>query len=284
MNSTTNATASAKTHGKFKFNQKSSAAKPVADLKPKSTSNADKVGTITEHNISTASNASDCMIIDDDPHGFTTAKSLVSKEAEEDIFFDDFNADDLTFTKITTQIKNDTRMEDLYAKYGSPKPKSASAFDVLDIDKQLNSNASYVSAIKKLDENMQKLRASPMKKPPATASKFKYNVKSNASTAAAQSISPPAVAKPSGFDTNFKAMGMTNQMSKPSAAPTNNTTFKPSTITANITSNKTSSNSLASLSASSSSSFDAPVSRPYKATTPVQSQIESSLKTGNSSP
>lgn len=281
MNSNTNTTASAKTHGKFKFNQKTSAAKPVADSKPKPISIADKIGTTTVHNISTASNGSDCMIIDDDQHGFATAKSLASKEIEEDIFLDDFNADDLTFTKITTKTKKETSMEDLYAKYGSPKPKSASTLDVLDIDKQLSSNASYVNAIKKLDENMQKLRASPQKKPPTT-SKFKFAVKSNPLTAAAQSVSPPAVANSSGFGTNFKATSTTSHNSKPNAAATNVGTFKPATVTSNVSSNSTASNSLLSQSAS-SSAFDTPVAKPYKSVTPVQSQLESSSKTDNDS-
>lgn len=287
MNSNTSTTAPTKAPGKFKFNTKTSAKNVVADSIKNSTSTANKIATSAVHNVSTASNGSDCMIIDDDQHGFSTAKSLLSKENEDDILFEDFDADDLTFTKITTQTKKETSMEDLYAKYGSPKPKSASTLDIFDIDKQLSSNASYVNAIKKLDENMAQLRASPLKKPTTAAtttagSKFKFNVKSKPPTAIGQSVSPPVVAISSGFGTNLKTMGMSNQSSKTSTALSNTGTFKPSTITSNISSNSTVSNS--SSITSYASSFDTPVSNPYKSITPVQSQVENSSKMDNSSP
>lgn len=286
MNSNTSTTAPTKAQGKFKFNTKTSAKNVVADSIKNSTSTANKIATSTVHNVSTASNGSDCMIIDDDQHGFSTAKSLLSKENEDDIRFEDFDADDLTFTKITTQTKKETSMEDLYAKYGSPKPKSTSTLDIFDIDKQLSSNASYVNAIKKLDENMAQLRASPLKKPTTTTaattagSKFKFNVKSKPPTAIGQSVSPPVVS--SGFGTNLKTTGMSNQSSKTSTALSNTGTFKPSTITSNISSISTVSNS--SSITSYASSFDTPVSKPYKSITPVQSQVENSSKMDNSSP
>lgn len=285
MNSNTSTSAPPKTHGKFKLNKKSSATTIATDSKKNFTAStaAQKIVPSAVHNVSTASNGSDCMIIDDDQFGFSTAKSLVSKELEEDdMFLEDFNADDLTFTKITAKSKTDTSMADLYAKYGSPKPKSAaSALDTFDIDKQLNSNASYVSAMKKLDENMKQLRASPLKNPPAaatsTGSKFKFNVKGQLPKATA-TVGPPVVAKSSGFST--KTMDMAKQITKTSATPANNT-FKPSTITSNTHSNSASSN--LSSSTSFASSFDTPVTKPYTAITPVESPVESSAKTGNNS-
>lgn len=279
MNSNAKATAS----GKFTFNKKSSHTNVATDSNKNSKSTTDKIGSSTVHNISTASNASDCIIIDDDQHGFSTVKSLLAKENVEDDFLDEFSADDLTFTKITTQNKKETSMDDLYAKYGSPKPKSASALDTFDIDKQLNSNASYVNAIKKLDENMQQLRASPIKKP-TTGGKFKFNSKSKLPTATDQSISPPAIANSSGFRTNLKTMGMSNQIAKIGAGSANMGTFKPATITSKTASINATSSSTASSSSSFAFSFDTPISKPYKPMQPVQSPIESSSKMGNSSP
>lgn len=280
MNSNTSTTAPTKTHGKFKLNKKTSAANVATDSNKRSTSATDKIGSSTVHNVSTASNGSDCMIIDDDQHGFSTAQSLLSKETDDDMFFDDFHADNLTFTKITTKPKKETSMDDLYAKYGSPKPKSASTLDTFDIDKQLNSNASYVNAMKKLDENMKQLHASPLKQPTTTSGKFKFNVKSKPSAPAlGLSISPPVATNPS---TNFKTMGMINQSSKTSTVLTNSGLFKPLTITSNMGSMNTASNSGSSTSFA--SSFGTPVSKPYQTTTPIESPVENSSKTGNSSP
>lgn len=283
MNSNANATASVRSHGKFTLNKKSSHANVATASNKNSISTMAKVASSAIHNVSTASNGSDCMIIDDDQHGFSTVKNLLAKEKEEDDFLEEFDTDDLTFTKITTQNKKETCMEDLYAKYGSPNQKSASALDTFDIDKELNSNASYVNAIKKLDENMQQLRASPLKNP-TTNSKFKFNVKSKPPTAINQKISPPAATKSSGFSTNFKTMGMLNPISKTSNGSANAGTFKPSTITSNNAAISTSSHSMTSKSFP--SSFDTPVLKPYKPIQPVQSQspIKNSSKTGNSSP
>lgn len=282
MNSNTSTSAPAKTHGRFKFNPKPSRANvaPIpSDLNKNAKITTEKIDSISVQNVSTASNGSDCMIIDEEEHGFSTVKSVLAKEKEDhvvdddDDIFENFSVDDLKFTKITTKKKEDAGMDDLYAKYGSPKPKSTNTLDTFDIDKQLNSNASYVNAMKKLDENMKQLRASPMKNPIA-GKRFKYNAPSKSGAAIGKSISPPAVVNSSGLDTAFKPARVPNQIS-------NYGMLKPSTATSNITSiSRTSTNSSTSI----ASSFDTPVLKPYKPIQPVDSPVENSSRNSTSSP
>lgn len=148
----------------------------------------------------------DCVVISDEEHspikGTTAAKKVTAPSAlndDGDDLFKDFKSNDLTFMKESTSTKNAAKtMEDLYAKYGTPKASEKSEFDSLDIDKALNSNASYVNAMKKLDENMERLKTSPKK--PATTSKFKFNSRSKPNSASNQNTSQ--ISNSSNFSTN----------------------------------------------------------------------------------
>lgn len=177
---------------KFKFT------KPTSRLQLQTNTNENRtLNTIgnTTNGASTVKKSDECFIISDDepspvknvtaPGKKVTApvktvmapvKSVPASRTLDDSF-EDFKSNDWTFTRASTLAKNETQtIEDLYAKYGSPKSSDKSKFDSIDIDQALNSNASYVNAMKKLDENMEQLKTSPPKK--VTTGKFKFNMRS----------------------------------------------------------------------------------------------------------
>lgn len=156
--------------GKFKFNSRSTS-RPQTLAEP----------LINGENKRNALNTTndDCVVISDEEHGFSPVKKIARKTTEDDIFAN-FEMNDLTFTKPQQRDKREIKtMDDLYAKYGTPEAKTKTALDTIDIDKELNSNASYVSAMKKLDEGLEQLRSSPKK---TTVGKFKFNTRSKPST------------------------------------------------------------------------------------------------------
>lgn len=285
---TKDASAPVKSFGKFKFNSKPSRLQSKTDTNDNCTLDTFKSSTNSVNNISTASNASDCVVISDDEQGFTTAKGLLEKELDDDIF-GDFGTDEMMFTKKTKTTKKEaTCMEDLYAKYGTPV-KEKSSVETFDIDKELNSNSTYVNAVKKLDENMQQLRATPKKT--ATVNKFKFNTrpKPATATAAAQNTTLDSTSNSSSFSTNY----MSTHNSLQTGVESNVSTVKPSTIasgtsfmstnkSSNSTSSFTTTNTTLSGNTSTIISVDTPVSNPYKPIT-VSPPVENSFNTNDNS-
>lgn len=283
---TKDASAPVKSFGKFKFNSKPSRLQSKTDTN--CTLDTFKSNTNSVSNISIASNASDCVVISDDEHGFTTAKGLLEKEMDDDIF-GDFGNDDIMPTKATKSTKTEaTCMEDLYAKYGSPV-KDKSSVDTFDIDKELSSNSTYVNAVKKLDENMQQLRATPKKT--ATVSKFKFNTRSKpaTATATAQNTALNSTSNSSGFSTNYSSTDNSLKI----GVESNVSSVKPPTIVSGssfISTNKsststssfTTTNTTLSGNTSTIISVDTPVSNPYKPIT-VSPPVENSFNTNDNS-
>lgn len=265
------AKASDKITGKFSFKSKPPPkhVAPIAEnanknfkmQTPKSVANS-------LQNVSTVSTDSDCIIVDDSEHGFKSVKSLLVDDG-----FDDFTADDLTFTQMTTKSNTTSTMDDIYAKYGS-LGSNKNSVDTFDIDKQLNSNASYVNAVKKLDENMKQLRASPVKKP-TTTSTFKYNVRGAAPIAKSTSPSTSVVNSAS-INTNLKSLNLPNR-----TGLTNNGTFKPPTVTSTSTS---SSKPATSVNSTVDTSFDTPVLKSYKPIRTAHSPVDNSSIMDSGSP
>lgn len=281
----------AKTVGKFKFNTKSTRTQPKSDTIENRTVNTIKSTVNNVANLSTASNSSDCVLISDDEHGFSTAKSILAKQDDfEDDIFAEYDTTDLVFTKPTKTPKEAICMEDLYAKYGTPEKKGKNAIDTFDIDKQLNSNASYVTAMKKLDENMQQLRASPKKA--TVGSKFKFNTRSKPATATATATSQNTTMSSSSTSASFGATLSTTSSSWKSGFESNTNTTKSSVIASgmnSINANKTlnSTNSFAtpitplsgnaSINTSQNSLKNMSVSNPYKPV-PISSSNGNSSK------
>lgn len=170
--------------GKFKFNVKSSKPTPKPETNGNRSINIIKSVEKRTVNLSTASNTSDCVIIDDDDHGFSSAKSILAKSDKDDCILTEFETPEITFFKPSKTTTEATCMEDLYTKYGTPNKNGKSSIETFDIDKELNSNASYVNAMKKLDENMQQLKASPKK---TSIGKFKFNTRSKPATITSES-------------------------------------------------------------------------------------------------
>lgn len=155
----------------------------------------------------------DCVVIsDEDP---SPVKKITVKQMDDD-FFEEIQPNDFAFTRASTLVENE--MDALYAKYGSPKPNVKSNFESLDIDKALNSNASYVNAMKKLDENMEQLKTSPKKT--TTKSKFKFNAPSKLANVKQNTTQIAASSNTTSFSGNSSAFSSTSS-----------TSFKTATIT-----------------------------------------------------
>lgn len=193
MNST-DVSAPVKT-SKFKFTKPTSRLQLQTNADENRTLNT--IGNNKTNELNTVKKLDDCVVISDEEH--SPLKSVAVKKVNDDIF-EDFKSNDFTFTTASTLAKNDVddrTMEALYAKYGTPKVKEKST---IDIDEALNSNASYVSAMKKLDENMERLKTSPKK---TTTSKFKFNSRSKPTNVANQNATPISVSSnTSSFSTN----------------------------------------------------------------------------------
>lgn len=163
-----------KSTGKFKFN-----AKPRLQQKTNTDENQSTNSVNNLNGFKTASSILDCLVISDED-GVSPVKIAKTDKMDEDLL-GDFKPNDMIYTKPSSLVKNQINtMDDLYTKYGSPKADSKCTFDSFDIDKELKSNASYVSAMKKLDENMAELKKSPKKT--TTTSKFKFNTRSKPAT------------------------------------------------------------------------------------------------------
>lgn len=177
MQTTTDVSAPVKT-SKFKFNKPTSRLQLQTNTDENRTLNTIEKTTSAE---SAVKKADDCVIISDEDSpikSVTMAKKITAPNiCDDDDFFGDFKSNDLTYVRPPTKAKSEVKtMEDLYAKYGSPNANKKTTFDTMDIDKELNSNVSYVNAMKKLDENMERLKTSPKKT--VTTSKFKFNSRS----------------------------------------------------------------------------------------------------------
>lgn len=226
------APAPVKTVGKFKFNTRQKSRPPLQ-------TNTDENCSLNTNNSKTVcndSNASDCVILSDDECGFATVKSIVEKEKNDDIFMD-YKASDLTVSKASTVTKRDVlSMDDLYAKYGSPQTKAKATPSSFDIDKELKSNASYVNTIKKLDEDVERLIASPKK--PTTGSKFKFNTRSKPAVA-----NGPNTTQISGSsNSNFKTNNSSSSLILNKNVEQNASVSKTSTITSGSSSNSSNTN------------------------------------------
>lgn len=169
-------TAPVKSTGKFKFNTKSSSRVQT------NTDENRPLNTIGSNAKNFAAKFDDCVIISDED-SISPIKNRKAKKMDDsdDDMFAASKSPDFSFKRASTLVSSESRtMEDILAKYGSPEIDNKSKFDSLDIDKTLNSNASYVNAMKKLDENMEILRTSPKK--PVGTSKFKFNTRSKPAT------------------------------------------------------------------------------------------------------
>lgn len=177
------APAALKTAGKFKFSSKTSRLQQQTNTDENRSANSIEV---KSNGLKAVSSANDCVVISDED-SVSPVKKVAINTIDDDLF-EDFQANELTFTRASTLAKRDVEtMDDLFAKYGTPKSENK-ASESFDIDKELsslNSNAAIVSAKRKLDENMELLKKSPKK--PAVSSKFKFNVRSKPGSSMDQS-------------------------------------------------------------------------------------------------
>lgn len=158
---------------KFKFNPKPSRLQKQTNTDENRSTNTIEAKT---NGTKPTSSANDCVVISDD--SASPVKTDTTKGMGDDDIFADYEENEWTFNRASTLVSNEAKtMEDLYAKYSSPKPGNKA--DSFDIDKELNSlnsHASIVNAKRKLDENMELLKKSPKK--PVASSKFKFNTRS----------------------------------------------------------------------------------------------------------
>ncbi|XP_031636552.1 Bloom syndrome protein homolog [Contarinia nasturtii] len=206
--SSSNFTAPVKSTGKFKFNKKSS-----SRIQPQTNTDENRPLNTIESKANVENNSVikpiDCVIISDEEHSLSPVKSIKATKMDEneDDMFKEFKSNDLSFTRASSLVGSDLKtMDDIFAKYGSPGTDNKSTFDSLDIDKALNSNASYVNAKKKLDENMEQLRTSPKK--PIGTSKFKFNTRSKPTTSSGQNttlVSAPSTSNSTNNNFTFSS-------------------------------------------------------------------------------
>lgn len=237
-----NASKPAKT-SKFKFN------KPTSRLQLQANNtNENRTLNIIANKTSdsgTVKKAIDCVVISDEEssplESVKVAKKVTVSSAldddDDDDLFKDFKSNDLTSMKESTSATNQAKtMEDLYAKYGTPKANEKSKIDTLDIDKALNSNASYVVAMKKLDENMVRLKTSPNKT--ITTSKFKFNSRSKQTSETNQNTAK--ISNSTNFSTNTSFASNTTA-TVTSGAYSSSVSNSLSSSTTNLTANSTAS-------------------------------------------
>lgn len=114
----------------------------------------------------------------------TKIEPLAKRRQSEDMFEESDASDNRSI-----EPKRDANIDRLYSKYGSfDKNKETfelSIEDKLDLDKELNSNSTYVNAMKKLNENLKEIENSPKKEiplatPQSGKSKFKFTLPSKA--------------------------------------------------------------------------------------------------------
>lgn len=203
----------------------------------------------------------DCVVIsDEDP---SPVKKITKKKTDDD-FFVEIKSNDFAFTRASTLVENE--MDALYAKYGSPKPNIKSNFESLDIDKELNSNASYVNAMKKLDENLEQLKTSPKKT--TTKSKFKFNAPSKTTSAIQKTTQIAASSNKtsfSGSDSGFSSM--------------NSTSFKTATVTTGAYSGSISNSSSSLISNSIGNSVSDLTTTPINKFSPVNTSRNGTIPT-----
>lgn len=91
---------------------------------------------------------------------------------------------DFFVTKTPKKTESKLTIEDIYAKYGSPETKtngitSTKTTDILDIEKSLKANPSYIQATEKLNENLEKcdsIQSNPLTKP-SVKNPFKFSAR-----------------------------------------------------------------------------------------------------------
>lgn len=286
--SSNDVSAPVKSTGKFKFNPKSRLQQQQHQT------NADENRTINtivdkSNGFEAASIAQDCVVISDESDNISPVKIAKAKKTDDDDLFEDFNSNDLTFARASTLVKNQLNtMEDLYAKYGSPKPASKGSIDSFDIDKELNSNETYVNAVKKLGENLDKLKKSPQKI--TKTSKFKFNTRSKPATSVDQNTTHISNASNSG-KTSFSSTITSATSDKTSTITSDSANkFTPSADSRNETTSMTSTNTVTAMNSSSivssfaSNSYSSVSNSNKTEAAATDIPTENSFKTTDSSP
>lgn len=250
--STVNTTAKT---SKFKYN-----AKPTPQLRLDTFVDENRtVNTMqSKPNLAAPKKSMDCVVISDEESFSSPVKSVTTHETDDDIFAN-FKTPDLNFVTASKLAKNDvTTMDDLYTKYGTPESKAKKSLDSFDIDKELSSNPSYTTAMKRLEENMEQIRSSPKK---SGISKFKFNTRSKPATATAtaiasnQSTAQTSYSNSTNFNSNF------------SSSNTSVSSEKTSTVTAKSIANVVDRFSTANLSPTETRSANSSRFNPYKPAT-----------------